>query len=177
MIKIKLAHEYEQTSVMIKPRTASEVFILIVFVVALGITSAFILNYTYDTRMEPVSSNLEGYFGSMLYTDKELYRTSETVLSGVNLANTSEEDIILERVQYQLSVYALSNVASSVFSKTDTVELESITVSPHNYYSFTLDETWDQRDSQGRQVPDGKYLIEVQIPSYNLTLSKIIYIK
>jgi len=178
LIKMKRAHEYEQTSALIKLRTTSEVYILIVFVVALGITSAFVLNYSFNTRMDTAGSSLEGYFGSTLYTDKDLYRTSEAISSSIKLANTWEEDIILERVQYQLSVYALNNDASPrAFTTTDTVEFEGVAVNPHSYYIFTLDETWDQKDAQGRQVPDGKYLIEIQIPSYNLTLSKIIYIK
>lgn len=179
LIKIKRAHKYEQTNALIKLRTNSEAFTLLVFVVVLGITSAYVLDYSYKTKgMVTSGSSLEGYLMSTLYTGKDLYRPSEAVSGGINLVNVWEEDIILERVQYRLSVYSLNNDASpQVFTSTGTVEFDDIRVKPHDYYSFTLDETWGQKDVQGRQVPEGKYLIEVQIPSYNLTLSKIIYIK
>lgn len=163
-----------------KGRPTHEAFTLLIFVVALGVTSAVILDHSIKIKeREPYQdSNLEGYIGSTLYTDKDRYSPSEVVSSGIKLLNTKEEDVVLEQVQYRLSVYALnSDTSAQVFTTMNTVELGDVKVKPHDYFIFKLDETWDQKDAQYRQVPEGKYLIEVQIPSYNLTLSKIIYIK
>jgi len=180
LIKIKQAHGSKQTTALMKGRPTHEAFTLLIFVVALGVISAVILDYSFKIKeQEPYSdSNLEGYIGSTLYTDKDRYSPSEVVTSDIKLVNVKEEDMILEQVQYRLSVYALNNDSSlQVFTTMNTVELGDVKVKPHYYFSFSLDETWDQKDAQYRQVPEGKYLIEVQIPSYNLTLSKIIYIK
>jgi hypothetical protein len=159
----------------LKGRTTSETLNLVILVILLGVVSALVLDYSITLENR---GKLGNNFEAIFHTNKNVYNIGESIESEVTLINLENTEIILEKIEYYTSIYDMNNDSKKIFFTEEKYDLDNrITLKPHNTYSLALGKIWEQQDMENQQVSEGRYLIEVQLPNYNFTISKIIYIK
>lgn len=156
--------------------STANTIILLVLVVILGTSSAFILHWKFgEEESEHKPSDLETLeLSPILYTDKDKYHIGDPVQVEIALRNGESEKVELRGIEYNLTIY--EDDREIYWMRVQYDFTKPAIIEPYDTYWVQVGQTWKQRDIMNQPVPAGTYVLIMKLLPYNLTTSKIIIV-